>query len=69
MIHIFSFLSAFALVLIAIPTIILIAERKNLYDEPDERKVHTDLVPTLGGLAIYGGLLITTLMFNDFKQI
>ena len=34
-----------------IPKILLIAFRKNLFDEPDERKIHTSLVPRLGGIA------------------
>ncbi len=34
-----------------IPKILLIAYRKNLLDEPDERKVHRLAVPRLGGLA------------------
>ena len=34
-----------------IPQILLIAFRKNLFDEPDERKIHHIPVPRLGGLA------------------
>ncbi|MBD5219997.1 MAG: undecaprenyl/decaprenyl-phosphate alpha-N-acetylglucosaminyl 1-phosphate transferase [Bacteroidales bacterium] len=36
---------------IIIPQILLIAFRKKLFDEPDERKIHTSLVPRLGGIA------------------
>ena len=36
---------------IVIPQILLIAFRKKLFDEPDERKIHTSLVPRLGGIA------------------
>ena len=36
---------------IIIPQILLIAFRKNLFDEPDERKIHQIPVPRLGGLA------------------
>ncbi len=36
---------------VVIPKILLIAFRKNLFDEPDERKIHTSLVPRLGGIA------------------
>ena len=36
---------------IIIPQILLIAFRKNLFDVPDERKIHTSAVPRLGGIA------------------
>lgn len=36
---------------IVIPQILLIAFRKKLFDEPDERKIHTSAVPRLGGIA------------------
>ncbi len=36
---------------VLIPQILLIAYRKNLFDEPDERKIHTSAVPRLGGIA------------------
>ena len=36
---------------IIIPQILLIAFRKNLFDEPDPRKIHKTEVPRLGGIA------------------
>ncbi len=36
---------------IIIPKILLIAFRKRLFDIPDERKIHTLIVPRLGGIA------------------
>lgn len=36
---------------IVIPQILLIAFRKRLFDEPNERKIHTSAVPRLGGIA------------------
>lgn len=36
---------------ILIPKILLIAFRKNLFDVPDERKIHKGVVPRLGGIA------------------
>lgn len=36
---------------IVIPQILLISFRKKLFDEPDERKIHTSTVPRLGGMA------------------
>lgn len=36
---------------IVIPQILLIAFRKQLFDTIDERKIHTSVVPRLGGIA------------------
>ncbi len=36
---------------VIIPQILLIAYKKNLFDEPDERKIHKNAVPRLGGMA------------------
>lgn len=44
---------------IIIPQILLIAFRKKLFDEPDERKIHTSSVPRLGGIAFMPVVLFT----------
>jgi UDP-GlcNAc:undecaprenyl-phosphate/decaprenyl-phosphate GlcNAc-1-phosphate transferase len=53
---------AFLITYFAIPVIIQIAKEKRLFDEPDERKVHKSVIPTLGGLGIFAGFTIATLM-------
>ena len=52
-----AFMTAFLLVFLAIPSIINIARVKHLYDVPDQRKSHTEAVPTLGGVAIFAGVI------------
>ena len=52
----------FLITFFAIPIIIQVARRKKLFDEPDERKVHKVVIPTLGGLGIFGGFILSTLM-------
>ena len=52
----------FLITFFAIPIIIQVARRKKLFDEPDERKVHKVVIPTLGGLGIFGGFILATLM-------
>ena len=64
-----SFFLALVIVILAIPTIITVAERKSLYDVPDERKSHISAVPTLGGIAIYAGIFISTSLINDFSSV
>jgi UDP-GlcNAc:undecaprenyl-phosphate/decaprenyl-phosphate GlcNAc-1-phosphate transferase len=53
---------AFLITFFAIPVIIQVAKDKKLFDEPDERKVHKTVIPTLGGLGIFAGFIIATLM-------
>ncbi len=53
---------AFLITYFAIPVIIQVAKDKKLFDEPDERKVHKVVIPTLGGLGIFAGFIIGFLM-------
>jgi UDP-N-acetylmuramyl pentapeptide phosphotransferase/UDP-N-acetylglucosamine-1-phosphate transferase len=63
---------AFIITFFSIPVIIEVAKDKKLYDEPDERKVHNAVIPTLGGLGIFAGFIIATLIgvppSNPFLQ-
>ena len=66
------FVMASALVLsvvaagVLIPQILLIAFRRNLFDEPDERKIHHSTVPRLGGLAFEPVILFTIIILLVF---
>ena len=53
---------SFLITFFAIPVIIQVAKDKKLFDEPDERKVHKVVIPTLGGLGIFAGFIIGLLM-------
>ncbi len=53
---------AFIITFLAIPVVLQIAEQKKLYDIPDERKVHTRPVASLGGVGIFGGFLLASLL-------
>jgi UDP-N-acetylmuramyl pentapeptide phosphotransferase/UDP-N-acetylglucosamine-1-phosphate transferase len=53
---------AFLICFFSIPVIIQVAKDKKLFDEPDERKVHKAVIPTLGGLGIFAGFVIATLL-------
>ncbi len=56
------FLAAFLICLILTPAVIRFATNRQLFDIPDERKIHTAEIPRLGGVAIMGALLISTLL-------
>ncbi len=53
---------SFLITFFAIPVIIQVARQKKMFDEPDERKVHKMVIPTLGGLGIFAGFILATLL-------
>jgi UDP-GlcNAc:undecaprenyl-phosphate/decaprenyl-phosphate GlcNAc-1-phosphate transferase len=53
---------SFIITFLAIPVVIQVAEKKKLYDLPDERKLHTRLVASLGGVGIFGGFILASLL-------
>lgn len=55
----FCTITAFIITYLAIPSIIRVATIKNLFDFPDERKTHKSSIPTLGGLAIFAGVVFS----------
>ena len=63
---ILGFITAFLLVYLAIPSIINIARVKHLYDIPDSRKSHTEVIPTLGGVAIFAGVIFSIILWTPF---
>jgi UDP-N-acetylmuramyl pentapeptide phosphotransferase/UDP-N-acetylglucosamine-1-phosphate transferase len=68
-INIFSgFIISALLAGIIIPQILLIAFRKNLFDEPDERKIHQIPVPRLGGLAFTPVIFFTLAILFGINQ-
>jgi UDP-N-acetylmuramyl pentapeptide phosphotransferase/UDP-N-acetylglucosamine-1-phosphate transferase len=66
---ILSFFTAFIVTYFSIPTIVRVARTKHLFDEPDERSSHTTKTPTLGGLAIFGGLVISSGLWVNQIQL
>ncbi|HNG05426.1 MAG TPA: MraY family glycosyltransferase [Saprospiraceae bacterium] len=69
---ILSFITAFTLTYFAIPSIIKVAEIKNLCDEPGTRTSHTRSIPTLGGIAIFAGVSFSVIFwtpFTDFGEL
>lgn len=61
-IDIASLLTVAALTGFLIPQILLLAFKKQLFDVPDERKIHTLPVPRLGGIAFLPIILFTILL-------
>ena len=59
---------SFAITFFSIPVVIAIAAQKRLFDVPDERKVHTSQIAPLGGVAIFAGFTLATLIATVFSQ-
>lgn len=55
---------AFLITWYAIPTIVSVAHAKMLYDVPNGRTSHVKATPMLGGVAIFAGLVISTIIFS-----
>jgi UDP-N-acetylmuramyl pentapeptide phosphotransferase/UDP-N-acetylglucosamine-1-phosphate transferase len=53
-------ITAFVVAFLSIPSIVTVARYKHLMDEPGQRSSHHLRTPTLGGLAIFAGLLISS---------
>jgi UDP-GlcNAc:undecaprenyl-phosphate GlcNAc-1-phosphate transferase len=53
---------AFIITLIAVPTIIKLADEKGLFDVPDSRKLHTKAIASLGGVGIFIGFFLSLLL-------
>ncbi len=64
---ILSFITAFALTYISIPSVIGVARVKRLFDEPGERRSHTVSTPSLGGVAIFAGLVFAATLWTPFN--
>lgn len=63
----FAFMFSFAISYFIIPIIIKIAYAKNLVDKPDKRTSHINVIPTLGGLGIFVGFILSLTLFSNFK--
>ena len=57
---IFSAVTAFAVVLLTMPSLIKVARMKHLVDEPGEqRKLHHRSVPTIGGIILFAAIIFS----------
>lgn len=60
-----SFLFSLIVCYKVIPAVIHIAKEKKLYDEPNHRSSHSQVVPSLGGIAIFIGFALAILIFSN----
>lgn len=60
--------TAFVVTLIAIPPIISLIRKYKLYDVPNARKEHSMPIPTMGGIAIFAGMMAALLLWFPFTN-
>lgn len=64
-----SFACAFLLAFLSTPFVKKLAKKIGAIDIPkDKRRMHTDSVPLIGGLAIFLGFLVSTLLFTKIDS-
>lgn len=54
---------------ILIPQILLISFRRNLFDEPNERKIHKNKVPRLGGIAFMPSIFLSVALLAGVDAV
>ncbi len=63
-----AFIWSLLVALFAVPTIIRVAYSKKILDIPNYRKVHEDLIPRLGGVAIFTGFMTAVTIFGRMEN-
>ena len=61
-----SFISACLISYLSVPPIVTLAKAKMLCALPNGRTSHQGAVPTLGGIAIFAGFIISALLFSSY---
>ena len=64
-----SFLIAISLSMMLIPILVRVAPSLGLVDEPGPRKVHHDVIPRVGGVAIFFGTIVPLLIWMPKTQL
>lgn len=64
---ILSFITSLLVTFYAIPSIIKVAKVKHLMDEPGQRSSHEEITPSLGGIAIFAGVVISIVLWTPFE--
>ncbi|TYB70649.1 undecaprenyl/decaprenyl-phosphate alpha-N-acetylglucosaminyl 1-phosphate transferase [Bizionia saleffrena] len=68
-----TLLFSLVVTVIVMPKVILISKKKNLTAQPNERTSHKGIVPTLGGIGVFTGFLLTAnvaaVLFANYSQL
>ncbi|MGQ8337725.1 glycosyltransferase family 4 protein [Sunxiuqinia sp. A32] len=67
--HLLSIILSFFITYLCIPPIVKISKEKRLFDEPNHRKLNKTVIPTLGGIAIFIGVTLSSIIFIGDSSI
>jgi UDP-GlcNAc:undecaprenyl-phosphate/decaprenyl-phosphate GlcNAc-1-phosphate transferase len=67
-IQIAAAITSFVISFLIVPVIIKYSLQRNLLDIPGRRKIHKKVTPSMGGIAIFCGFFISTLIWIEFKD-
>jgi len=68
MLFIFAFIISLVVTMILIPPVMKWADKIGAIDLPDARKVHTQAIPRVGGIAMVAGSVLSVLLLADLNQ-
>jgi len=68
MLFIFAFIIALVVTMLLIPPVMKWADKIGAIDIPDARKVHTQAIPRVGGIAMVAGSVISILLLAELNQ-
>ncbi|MFP3388997.1 glycosyltransferase family 4 protein [Brevibacillus sp. SIMBA_040] len=66
---ILGFLTSLIISFVATPYVKKLAEKVGAVDAPNQRKVHTRIMPRMGGLAIYLGYMVAFFLFVPYTSM
>ena len=61
-------ITSFVIAFLIVPVIIKYSLAKNLVDIPGRRKIHKKVTPSMGGIAIFIGFFISSLIWLDMQE-
>lgn len=64
----YIFFASLLTVLVLVPPISRLAVSIGIFDEQDERKLHSGTIPRLGGIAIFFAVLLASILFSPIDQ-
>lgn len=64
-----SLLTAFLTTFLMLPLVIRFFSKRNIFDKPGGRKIHKAVTPSMGGIAIFVGLMLAVLLWMPLKGV
>ena len=64
-----AFLLSLVITMVLVPPLMHVAVRLSVVDIPNERKVHTDVIPRIGGVAMVVGACIPILLWTPYTNV